>query len=154
MDPVVWARVYKYWVEPNESNKMDPLQGYCQGTLRGRDLRTLKECWELTGDIINEVDRRIAASAPHAAFLYSTFLIQAAPIIGEGSECRRQVWTSMIGKGTDSQIGTARKTVIAPHFAPGHWCCATADLDSRRLVYYDPFCDGPRRTGSPNAQGA
>ena len=60
----------------------------------------------------------------------------------------------MIGKGADSQIGTARKTVIAPHFAPGHWCCATADLYSKRLAYYDPFYDGSHRSGAPNALGA
>ena len=62
--------------------------------------------------------------------------------------------TNQIGKDADSQIGTARKTIIASHFAPGHWCCATADLVSRRLVYYDPFYDGPRRTGALSALGA
>ena len=99
----------------------------------------LQEGGELTGDIINEVGRRIFASAPHVAFLYSTFLAKVAPINGEGSTCRRQFWTSMICEGADSQIGTARKTVVTLHIAPGHWCCATADLDNKRLVYYDPF---------------
>ena len=60
----------------------------------------------------------------------------------------------MIGEGADSQIGTARKVVIAPHYARGHWCCATADLNNRRLVYYDPFYDGPHRAGTLNALGA
>ena len=54
----------------------------------------------------------------------------------------------MIGDGADSQISTARKTVIAPHFVPGHWCYDTAYLDNRRLVYYNPFTmdrTGPER---------
>ena len=53
----------------------------------------------------------------------------------------------MIGAGADSQISTAKEIVIAPHCAPVHWCCATADLNNRRLVYYDPFYDGPHRPG-------
>ena len=77
-----------------------------------------------------------------------------APIIGEGSEYKHQFWTSMIGKGADSQIGTARKTIIAPHSVPGHWRCAIADLVSRRLVYYGSFYDGPHRTGALNTLGA
>ena len=60
----------------------------------------------------------------------------------------------MIGAGADSQINTARKTVITPHHVPGHWCCTTADLDNRRLFYYDPFYDGPHRAGALNALGA
>ena len=86
--------------------------------------------------------------------LNSTLLAKVAPIIGEGSEYRRQFWTSMIGRGADAQIGTARKTIILPHFVPGHWCCATAYLVSRQLVYYDQFYDGPHRTGALNAMGA
>ena len=66
----------------------------------------------------------------------------------------RQYWTHNIGKCAGSQIGTTRKTIIAPHFVSGHWCCATADLASRRLVYYDPFYAGPGRTGALNALGA
>ena len=43
VDPVVWVRLIKYWAETNESNEMDPLEGYYQGTLRRYDLKTLKE---------------------------------------------------------------------------------------------------------------
>ena len=105
-------------------------------------------------DIINKVGRRISASAPRVAFLDSAVLTKVAPVIIEDSECRRQFWASMIGKGDDSQISTARKTVIAPHSVLGHWCCATAYLVSRQLVYYDQFYDGPHRTGALNAMGA
>ena len=100
------------------------------------------------------MDRRISDCAPHVAFLDLTFLTKVAPIHGEGSAYRRQFWTSMIGKCADSQIGTARKTAITPHFAPGHWCCATADMISRRLVYYDPLCSGQHRTGALDALSA
>ena len=58
------------------------------------------------------------------------------------------------GKCTDSQIGTARTTIIALHYVPGHWCCATADLANRQLVYYDPFYTGPDRARVLNAQSA
>ena len=60
----------------------------------------------------------------------------------------------MIGAGADSQIGTARKAVIAPHYIPGHWCRATTDLDNKRLVYYDPFYDDPHRDGALNTMDA
>ena len=44
--------------------------------------------------------------------------------------------------------------VVVPHYIPGHWCCATADLDNERIVYYDPFYNGPHRTGALGALGA
>ena len=86
----MWARVSEYRAEPSESNQEDPLEGYCQGTLRRRDLKTLEEGGGLTGDIINEVGRRISASAPHVAFLDSIFLYKVAPINCMGSKFMRQ----------------------------------------------------------------
>ena len=59
---------------------------------------------ELTGEIVNETGRRIASCAPQIAFLDSTLLNKEAPLVGTGS-----------------QIGTAKKVVVAPHYAPGHW---------------------------------
>ena len=56
----------------------------------------------VTGDIVNEVGRRIATSAPHVALLDSTFLRKVAPTNGPGTQCRRQYWTGMIGAGVDS----------------------------------------------------
>ena len=32
---------------------------------------------------------------------------------------------------------------IALHYVPDNWCCATADLASRKLVYYDPYFADP-----------
>ena len=155
MDPAVyiWARVTDYWVGINGTREEDPPGGCGQGTLRRYDIKTLKKGGELTGDIVSEVGRRIATSAPQVAFLDSTFLNKVAPIEGMGTKCRPQYWASIISDDTGSQIGTAKKVVIAPHYVPGHWCCATADLDSGRLVYYDPFY-GPNRTGALDALGA
>ena len=98
--------------------------------------------------------RRIIASAPYVAFLDSASLTKVAPIVGKGSKCRRQYWTCNIGEGADFQIGTARTTIIALHFAPGYWYCATADMASRQLVYYDPFYAGPDRARALNALSA
>ena len=100
---------------------MDTLEGYDRGTLSRHDLKTLLRRGELTGDIINGVGRRTPDGAPHVPFLDSTFLTKVAPTHGEGSACRRQLWTGMIGGGADSHIGTALETAIAPHFVPGHW---------------------------------
>ena len=60
----------------------------------------------------------------------------------------------MIGADAGSHIGTAKKVIIAPHYVPGHWCCAIADLCSGRLVCCDPFDDDPHRTGALDALGA
>ena len=44
--------------------------------------------------------------------------------------------------------------MVALHYAPGHWCCTTADLDNGQLVYYDPFYNDPHRAGALGALGA
>ena len=69
VDPVVWTRLQKYWVETNDGNKEGTLEGYEPGTLRRHDLKTLKEGGQPTGDIASEIARRIADSASHVAFL-------------------------------------------------------------------------------------
>ena len=68
---------------------------------------------------------------------------KVTPLEGGGSRCRSQYWSLNIGKGAESQIGTARTTVIALHYVTDHWCCAAADLTSRKLVYYDPYYPDP-----------
>ena len=40
-------------------------------------------------------------------------------------------------------IGTAKTKILALHYVPKDWCCATADLPSRKLVYYDPHFPDP-----------
>ena len=34
------------------------------------------------------------------------------------------------------------------------WCCATVDLRSKKLAYYDPFFNSPCRCGAINALGS
>ena len=135
---LLWARVTGYWARTIEGNRARILEGYAPGTLSRRDFATLKEGKKLTGDIVNEVGRRIANSAPHVAFLDSTFLHKVAPTNGVGEKCTRRFWTSMVGKGAESKLGTAKEVVIAPHCVPDHWCCATVDLHGKKLAYYDP----------------
>ena len=43
VDPAVWTRLKKYWVETNDSNKTDTIEGYAQGTLTRHDLKAQKE---------------------------------------------------------------------------------------------------------------
>ena len=62
---------------------------------------------------------------------------------GEGPSCRSQYWTRNIGDGVRSLVGTARTTVIALHYVPENWCCATAYLASQKLIYYDPYYPDP-----------
>ena len=121
VDPAVWTRIIDDWAGANGNNKDAALEFYEQGTMRRHDYATLKEGGELTGDIINEVGRHIATSAPHVAFRDSTFLHKVAPTNGAGSKCRRYYWTRASGTGTDSKIGTTKKLVIAPHHAPVYW---------------------------------
>ena len=58
MDAVMWARAHKYWAETNDGNEEDTLEGYAPGTLRRRDLKTLKEsvCARLSTYKINKSD--------------------------------------------------------------------------------------------------
>ena len=111
--------------------------------LTRRDLKSLKEGGQLTGDIASEIARRITDGAPHIAFLDSTFLQKVTPPGGGDTRCRRQYWGNNTGKGTESQIGTALATTVALHYVPGHWCCATADLAKHELVYYDSYHTAP-----------
>ena len=37
----------------------------------------------------------------------------------------------------------ALTTIVALHYVPGHWCCATADLARRELIYYDSYNTTP-----------
>ena len=50
VDPVVRARVRKYWAETNEDNKGDTLEGYDLGTLRRHDLKSLKVLMRRVGN--------------------------------------------------------------------------------------------------------
>jgi hypothetical protein len=154
VDPALWARVKKYWGETTPENERQPLEGYPPGTLTRKDFSLLAEGKKLSGDILNEVGRRITARAPHIAFLDSTFLELVAPIGREGSKCRPQFWTGMIGKGADAKIGTAKTVLITPHAVPDHWCCVAADLRRRTLHYYDPFYAGPHRAEPLNKMSA
>ena len=143
VDPAEWVRVEEYWSETDDANEEDTLDGYKFETLTRRDLKTLKEGGELTGDIASEIARRLTDGAPHGAFLDSAFLEKVAPRVGRGSRCRRQYWTRNIGDGAGSRVGTAKTKIIARHYAPKYWCCATADMTSRRLTYYDPYYPDP-----------
>ena len=107
-----------------------PLEGYGQGALRRRNFKTLKVDEDLTGEIVNEVGWRIVSYTPQIAFLDSTFLSKVAPLVGADSKCRRQFWTSTIGADAGSKTGIAKKVAVAPHYVPGHWCSAPADLGS------------------------
>ena len=78
-----------------------------------------------------------------AAFLDNAFLEKVTPLVGGGARCRSQYWTRNIGKGVESQIGTARTTIIALYYAPLHWFCAAAGLAKQKLVYYDPYFPEP-----------
>ena len=133
----------RYWLETVDENEEDTLDGYEYGTLTRRDLKTLEEGGELTGDIASEIARRLTEGVPHVALLDSAFLEKVAPSEGRGSRCRSRYWEQTIGVGTDSRVGTAKTTIIALHYTPKHWCCATADLTSKRLVYYDSFYSRP-----------
>ena len=88
--------------------------------MRRRVFKTRKVGGELTGIIVNEVGRRIASYAPQTAFLDSTFLSKAAPLVGNSSNCRRKLLVSMIGSDAGSQIGAAKKVIVAPHYVQGH----------------------------------
>jgi hypothetical protein len=154
IDPALWARVKKYWGETTPENERRPLEGYAPGTLTRKDFSLLAEGGKLSGDIINEVGRRITAHAPHVAFLDSTFLELVAPIGKEGTKCRPRFWTGMIGKGADAKIGNAKTVIITPHAVPDHWCCVAADLRRRTFHYYDPFYAGPHRAEPLNKMGA
>ena len=109
------------------------LGGYSRDAMRRHDFKTLNENEELTGEAISEIGRRITASVPRVALLNSTFLVKVAPIDSQGTKCRRQFWMMNVGTGTESQIGTAKQIIIAPHHVPGHRCCIYADISSERL---------------------
>jgi hypothetical protein len=151
VNPALWAYVKHYWAQTTSGNRAHPLVGYPPGTLTRRDFATLAEGQKLTGDIINEVGRRITRHAPHVAFLDSTFLHKVAPTEGVADSCTHKFWTSMVGKGAESTLGTAKEVIITPHCVPDHWCCATVDLRSKKLAYYDPFYTGPYRTRALDA---
>ena len=154
VNPDLWTRVKDYWAGTTRRNSAHPLAGYPSGTLTRRDFATLAEGQKLTGDIINEVGRRITRNAPHVAFLDSTFLHKVAPIDGVADRCTHKFWASMVGKGAESALGTAKEVIITPHCVPDHRCCATVDLQGKRLAYYDPFYAGPFRTRALDALGS
>ena len=141
--PAVWTRVQKYWAKTHDGNQEATLEGYELGMLRRRDLKSLKKGGQLTGDIASEIARRITDSAPQVAFLDDAFLEKVAPLVGGGTRCRSQHWARDIVKGAESQIGTTRTKIVALQYVPRHWCCATADLARRELVYYDPYFPDP-----------
>ena len=103
-----------------EENRTHPLEGYAPGNLTRRNFATLEESVKLTGEIINEVGRRIANSAPHVDFLDSTFLYKVAPANEVGGRCTIRFWTGVVGNGAKSKLGTAKEVVIAPHCVPNH----------------------------------
>ena len=115
------ARVQTYWAETHDRNKKVTLEGYEMGMLERQDLKSLKESGQLTGDIASEIARRTTDGAPHVAFLDNAFLHKVTPPEGGGTRCRGQYWERNIGKGAESQIGTARTKTIALHYVPGHW---------------------------------
>ena len=57
--PAKWVRVQEYWSETDDANEEETLDGYEYGTPTRRDLKTLKEGGELTGDIASEIARRL-----------------------------------------------------------------------------------------------
>ena len=134
MDPDVWARVQAYKAETHDMNVENTLVGYKLGMLTRRDLKSLKEGGQLTGDIASEIARCVTDGAPHVAFLDNAFPHKVTPPDGGDTRCWRQYWERNIGEGTGSQIGTARKTIVALHCVLGHWCCATADLVRHELI--------------------
>ena len=149
VDPTAWAQVNEYWAGMNISNKHEIMAGVDYVT-RG-DFSTLKEGGQLTEGVLNEIARHIVADAPGVALLSSFFLTKVAPITGPPQNVRPRHWTVAFGTGEGSLIGVDRKYLVAPHFVPGHWCCAVADLERNEIRYYDPLYNG---TYSAAALGA
>ena len=64
VDPAACARVIGYYAETHVTNEKGHLEGYVQGTRRRRDFKTLKVGGGITGEIVDEVGRRIARYTP------------------------------------------------------------------------------------------
>ena len=90
VDPDAWARVQTYWAGTHARNEKATLEGYELGMLTRRDLKSLKEGGQLTGDIASKTARRITDGAPHVAFLDDAFLHKVTPPDGGVTRCRSQ----------------------------------------------------------------